>query len=97
MIFYLFSTAFALYATGSLTFRTYKMDCGKPTDKRVVFPNIVYLLMFVACFVPILNFILDSVFIFISIMGRYVFEDFYVKSRLFDKPKQKEEADDSAK
>lgn len=92
MIFYLASTALALYAAWLLAFRTYRTDeYDCPTDERITFPNIVYILLFAFCFTPILNFIFFLVFIVAALAGRYLESNFYVRSWLFDEPGQEEE------
>ena len=95
MIFYLASIVLALYVLWLLAFRTYMTDgYGRPTDERVTFPYIIYILLLAVCFVPILNVIFFVIFIIISLIEMNTDNDFYVRSWLFEKPGQKEKKED---
>jgi len=84
-IFIILSTVTALYAAYLLTCCLYETDyMGEPADK-VVFPRIVYFLVFIAAFVPILNLIC----IIILLVWLWVWnKDYRVKSWLFEKPEE---------
>lgn len=95
-IFYLLSVLLSLYCAYLVAFRTYKMWNNlatheyEPTDERIVYPRIVYILMVAVCFVPIGNVVLCLVFMAASVVGRKT-GNFYVKSWLLEKPEKKEE------
>ena len=93
LIFFILSTGVALYAVYLFTFCLYKVDYdGKMTD-RVVFPRIVYLIAVILASLPLLN--LFCIVIFLVYLAIWS-DDYRVKSWLFEKPKQKEKADDGA-
>lgn len=96
MIFYTVSTVIALYLLWLLAFRTYNTDLyDRPTDERVILPNIVYVLLLFICFVPILNTFFCISFIGISLFEIYDTGNIYIKSWIFDRMKQKgKEADE---
>ena len=88
-IFYICCILISLHAFYLLVFKTYETNLGKKTDKRILLPNIIYLLIFASVFIPILN--------LIFVIGFYLFtmiddkDDFMVDSWLFKKPGQKSE------
>ena len=96
MIFYLLSVLLSLYCAYLVAFRTFEMEYSldthkkEPTDKRIVYPRFVYILLIALCFAPIGNAALCLAFMAVSIVGRSV-GDFYVKSWLLEKPEKKEE------
>ena len=83
------STLISLYTFYLFAFRMYEVSKGKKTNKRVLLPNIVYLLTFISSFCPIWNLLLSSGFYFAVFMNDK--EDFVVDSWLFKKPGQKSE------
>ena len=88
-VFYLASVVLSLYAAYLFTFKTYSTDYdGKPI-KRMVCPNIIYLLVWMLTFVPIANVIISLVFAIMALMAM-VNRDVYVDSWLFRKPKQEQ-------
>jgi len=95
MIFYLLSVLLSLYCAYLTAFRTYKMKRNfethknEPTDERIVYPRIMYILMVAVCFAPIGNVVLCIVFFVMSFVGRSE-GDFYVKSWLLEKPEEEE-------
>ena len=90
-IFYWASVAASLYAAYLFAFRVYDMDgYGHPTGKRIVYPNLIYLLALAVCFMPVFNCIATVAFILYGMIGKS-FGDFYVDSWFFEKPKQKDE------
>ena len=92
-IFIILSTLNALYAAYLLTCCLYKTDyMGEPADK-VVFPRIVYFLVFIAAFVPMVNLICVVLFLVWLWMCR---EEYRVKSWLFEKPEEKDASTGSA-
>lgn len=93
LIFFILSTGVALYAAYLFTFCLYKVDYdGKMTD-RVVFPRIVYFIAVILASLPLLNlFSVVTFLVFLAICS----EDYRIKSWFFEKPKQKEKADDGA-
>ncbi len=96
MIFYLLSVLLSLYCAYLVAFRTYNAEYNlgageyEPTDERIVYPRIVYILMMAVCFAPIGNVVLCAVFFVVYLKGRSQ-GDFYVKSWLLEKPEKKEE------
>lgn len=93
LIFIILSTGVSLYSAYLLTCCLYKVDySGKMTD-RVVFPRIVYLIVVILASVPLLN--LFCVVIFLAWLAIQS-DDYRIKSWLFEKPKQKEKADNSS-
>lgn len=96
MIFYLLSVLLSLYCAYLAAFRTYKMEHSvvtgevEPTDERIVYPRIVYILMVAVCFVPIGNVMLCAVFFGVSLAGCSL-DAFYVKSWLLEKPEKKKD------
>lgn len=95
MIFYLLSVLLSLHCAYLMAFRTYKMEYSldthkdEPTDERIVYPRIVYILMVAVCFAPIINAFFCVAFLFASFVGRDL-GDFYVRSWLLEKPDGKE-------
>lgn len=89
MIFYLLSALLSLYCVYLMAFRAYttkyKYDIGEyePTDKRIVYPRIVYILMVAVCFIPIGNTVFCAVFFGVSLVAHQN-GDLYVKSWLFE-------------
>ena len=93
MIFYLCSTALALYAAYLVLFRVRKVKGnGERTDEGFTFPRIAYLLLPAACFIPILNFMFGMVTVSLATYANYVNDVFYFRSWLLDKPERKESA-----
>ena len=97
-VFYWLSVAIALYAGYLLGFCLYKVDgrgrYARKTDERIYVPRIVYPLAVAVSFVPILNIILGMLVIIAAIFAYYINEDFYFRSWLFEKPKQREKKED---
>lgn len=93
-VFYLVSILLALYALWLAMFRTYHMDHGGPTDDKACLPNIVYVVMLIVSFIPVANVMMFIAFVIISLIGRYIGEDFYVKSWLFDTLGEKEDKEE---
>jgi hypothetical protein len=94
-IFYLLSVLLSLYCAYLTAFRTYKMefDTNKgdyvPTDERISYPRLVYILLIALSFAPFANVMLSIAFFVLSFAGRNV-GDFYVKSWLLERPEEKE-------
>lgn len=89
-MFYLLSLPFALYVAYLATWRTYKRDgfYGEPSDERYLFPRIVYVLIWMVAFVPLVNLAVAVV-----LMSVFLVEpDYCVKSWLLEKPGEKEES-----
>lgn len=93
MVFYLASVVLSLYAAYLFTFKTYSTDYdGKPI-KRMVCPNIIYLLVWMLTFVPIANLLLSLVSALMALMFMDN-RDIYIDSWLFRKPKEKDNKED---
>jgi hypothetical protein len=88
-IFYLCSILIALYTLYLFAFRTYEVWGGKKTGKRILFPNIIYLLVLVSSFIPIWNIILTVGFYLAVFIDDE--DDFIVDSWLFKKPGQRKD------
>ena len=81
-VLYILSVAVSIYAAYLFAFRTYRTDVyGNPT-RRYVYPYIVYILVLIAVFVPILNIGMVVVGICMGLDHGF----FCVKSWLFEKP-----------
>ena len=93
-IFYLLSVLLSLYCAYLAAFRTYNMKYNpntheyEPTDERIVYPRVVYILIIALSFVPFANVALSLAFFVMSFAGRNE-GDFYVKSWLLEKPEKK--------
>lgn len=89
MLFYCASVAVSLYVAYIFSFRTYKLKdrySGHPyVGERYTFPRIVYMLMIVACFLPLFNAFCCVLFITVATIGN-VTDEFRIKSWLFEKP-----------
>lgn len=97
MIFYLVSVAVSLYAAWLFSFRTYRMKYVngdyRPTDERIVYPRVIYLLAFSVSFLPVVNTMIAVVFVIAAMVGRSC-GYFCVKSWLLEEPGQKEKDDE---
>ena len=90
-VIYWIGLAASLYAAYLICFCLCEIDSsGNKTDNHIAVPRILYLLTFAVSFVPIVNFLFGIVVIIVSIIANYQEEDWYFKSWLLDKPKQKD-------
>lgn len=86
-IFIVLCTAVSLYIAYLFSFRTYREDRMTGDSSRVTFPRIIYLLVFVISFVPLLNLF----FIITFAISMWMLDDEYqIKSWLFEKPGEEE-------
>ena len=93
-LFNILSILAALYAAYLLTFRTYEWD-GRKNKKgeRMVFPRILYIVILVVVFTPIVNIIATVFFLFaIPTMNR---DELYVESWFFEKPNIRKKKNES--
>lgn len=92
-VFYLASVVLSLYAAYLFTFRTYKADWydGKQGE-RLTCPNIFYLMVFAASFIPFINVVLVLLATAAALMGTFS-KDIYIDSWLFRKPKEENKED----
>ena len=88
-IFYICCVLISLHAFYLLVFKTYETNLGEKTDKRILLPNIIYLLIFVLVFVPFLNLTFVFVFYLTTLIDNK--DEFMVDSWLFKKLGQKSE------
>ena len=90
LLFYLLSLPFPLYVAYLATFCTYKTDgiYGEPTDERLVFPRLVYVLIWLVAFAPLLN---HAAAIMYLTLPRFCSDVYCIKSWLMEKPGQKKE------
>ncbi len=86
-IFIVLCTAVSLYIAYLFSFRIYREDRWTGDSSRVTFPRIIYLLVFVISFVPLLNLF----FIITFVISMWMLDDEYqIKSWLFEKPGEEE-------
>lgn len=93
MVFYLASVVLSLYAAYLFTFKTYNTDWDGHPKGRMVCPNIIYLIVWMVTFVPILNAIMTVVFAGLALADMSC-NTLYVDSWLFRKPKEKDNKED---
>ena len=94
-IIYILSVVASLYATYLLAYRLYDVPSSyeKREPKRIVLPRIVYIVVLVVPFIPALNTIAFSAFIFLSLLSKSC-GDWQIKSWLFEKPEVKSDNTD---
>lgn len=90
MVFYLASVVLSLYAAYLFTFKTYNTDCEGHPKGRMACLNIIYLLVWLFAFVPILNAVM-TVALAVGALVNMSCNDVYVDSWLFRKPKEKDD------
>ena len=94
-LFYWFTVAICLFAAYLVCFCLCKVDeKHNKTDERILVPRILYPLTVAVSFVPLLNLVLGMLVIIAAIFAYYINEDFYFRSWLFEKPKQREKKED---
>lgn len=83
----------SIYVAYLLTFRTYDIEGYYPNrhrGKRILMPRIVYVLVLMIAFVPVLNIATSLALILAGLMQK---DDYEVDSWLFRKPNIKEKED----
>lgn len=94
-VYYWIWVAVSLYAAYLICCCMYRVDkWGVKTDERIAVPRVMYLLTFLASFMPILNMVFGCTVVVIAVFAYYAEDLFYFRTWLFDKPKEKNDNKD---
>lgn len=91
LLFYVASTVLALFALHLLALKSYTRDWSGAEWKRFTFPHIIYIVLFIFAFIPIVNTIAAIVILIYPFVEG---DDFKVDSWLYRKPGEKEEKEE---